>query len=81
MSNIEKMFRSADNVYITSCFIVVQSISLEASDVGCNRLHSEDFYLLRDKQLDKIYTKVFDGRKDLRGKRIHTTTYIRHYIL
>ena len=79
MNNLREILNSAMNVYRTKEYIVKQNIVIEYDLQGNSRIHSDDTYILRNKKLDKEYDSMFSSREFVKGKRIHSTTYIRTY--
>lgn len=72
--------QGADNVYRTPDYIVCQKISLMVNKRGDAYSVSNDSYYLRTPQRDADYEYAFFMREHIDGRRIHSSTYIRHYI-
>lgn len=70
----------ATNVYRTDEYIVKQEIkTINDSDKNTYMI-SKDTYYLRNEELDAFYEYFFAKRKELDGKRIPVTMYVRAYV-
>ena len=69
-----------DNVYLTKHYIVKQEIEVIRSDLGEAMSFSQDTYYLRTEERDSYFKIVFADRKNIDGKRLSVSTYIRKYI-
>ena len=81
MNNFIETIKNSDNVYRTKKHIVAQEISFEVNACGENRIFSNDTYFVRNKKIDKEFEFAFKDRKFINGKRVHSTIYVRHYIV
>ncbi len=71
--------RGATNVYRTKSYIVKQNVSLGHQGLESTTLISRDTYYVRTPKRDAIYESIFEGNKDLDGRRIPTMAYFRTY--
>ena len=70
----------ATNVYRTSEFIVKQEIMTISDSDKNTYMISKDTYYLRNENLDDYYESYFAKRKDIDGKRLPVTMYVRAYV-
>ncbi len=70
----------ADNVYRTDNYIVKQEVNVVGNDCGEALTFSQDTYYLRTEERDSYYRILFAERKDLEGRRVSVSTYIRKYV-
>lgn len=68
------------NVYRTEQYIVVQQVGMKLDDYEDNVIFSYDIYYLRNKKRDKEYERIYQNRRNINGKRIKTTMYLRKYM-
>lgn len=47
---------------------------------GSSTIHSDDFYYLRTKHLDKLFELYFGNRLVINGKRLRSTTHAKKYM-
>lgn len=83
MANINDLiqqFDEATNVYRTKHYIVLQDLTIQESGDNEPIILSRDTYYLRTILRDYHYLNKFQNRKNLNGKRLPSTTYIRRYI-
>ena len=80
MKQMPDFMIEATNVYRTKHYIVKQDLYLDYNIDKQDILCSNDTYYLRNKHIDRLYESIFSNRKDVNGKRIHSTTYQRKYI-
>ncbi len=71
---------NATNVYRTSGYIVKQEIKTINDSDKNTYMVSNDTYYLRSEYLDDCYECFFAKRKDIDGKRIPVTMYVRTYV-
>ena len=71
--------QGATNVYRTKSYIVKQNVSLGHQGLESTTLISRDTYYVRTPKRDAIYESIFEGNKDLDGRRIPTMAYFRTY--
>lgn len=71
--------QGATNVYRTKSYIVKQNVSLGHQGLESTTLVSRDTYYVRTPKRDAIYESIFEGNKDLDGRRIPTMAYFRTY--
>lgn len=72
--------KDATNVYRTENYIVKQVFGIQLDNKVGNVTMSYDTYYLRTPELDAIYEYMFSDRKNIDGKRLNTTMYVRTYI-
>lgn len=72
--------KGAINVYRTENYIVKQVFGISLDSSLGNVTMSYDTYYLRTPDLDAIYEYMFSDRKNIDGKRLHTSMYVRTYI-
>lgn len=71
---------NADNVYRTKDFIVKQVIGIQYGIEENNVVFSHDTFYRRTPKRDKEYEILFCRRRNLDGKRLHSTMNARTYI-
>ena len=71
--------QGATNVYRTKSYIVKQNVSLGHQGLESTTLISRDTYYVRTPKRDAIYESIFEGNKNLDGRRIPTMAYFRTY--
>lgn len=71
--------QGATNVYRTKSYIVKQNVSLGHQGLESTTLISRDTYYVRTPKRDAMYESIFEGNKDLDGRRIPTMAYFRTY--
>lgn len=71
--------QGATNVYRTKSYIVKQNVSLGHQGLESATLISRDTYYVRTPKRDAMYESIFEGNKDLDGRRIPTMAYFRTY--
>ena len=74
------MLLEAENVYRTKKYIVVQSVGYKYSDKDYNFLYSFDTYYLRNKKRDSEYERAFLEKKNVNGRRLPVSMYVRKYV-
>ena len=72
--------KGATNVYRTENYIVKQVFGIQLDNKLGNVTMSYDTDYLRTPELDAIYEYMFSDTKNIDGKRLHTTMYVRTYI-
>ncbi len=72
--------KGATNVYRTENYIVKQVFGISLDSSLGNVTMSYDTYYLRTPDLDAIYEYMFSDRRNIDGKRLHTSMYVRTYI-
>lgn len=72
--------KGATKVYRTENYIVKQVFGISLDSSLGNVTMSYDTYYLRTPDLDAIYEYMFSDRKNIDGKRLHTSMYVRTYI-
>ena len=70
----------ATNVYRTDEYIVKQEIMTISDSDKNTYMISKDTYYLRNENLDDYYESYFAKRKDIDGKRLPVTMYVRAYV-
>lgn len=78
--NFIEMLESADNVYRTNHFIVLQDIGINYSDVCDNQLVSRDLFICRNPERDLVYEILYQDKMNINGKRIPTSMSTRKYV-
>ena len=76
---IPDFVQGATNVYRTKSYIVKQNVSLGHQGLESTTLISRDTYYVRTPKRDAMYESIFEGNKDLDGRRIPTMAYFRTY--
>ena len=76
---LPEFVQGATNVYRTKSYIVKQNVSLGHQGLESTTLISRDTYYVRTPKRDAIYESIFEGNKDLDGRRIPTMAYFRTY--
>lgn len=76
---LPEFVQGATNVYRTKSYIVKQNVSLGHQGLESTTLISWDTYYVRTPKRDAIYESIFEGNKDLDGRRIPTMAYFRTY--
>lgn len=76
---LPEFVQGATNVYRTKSYIVKQNVSLGHQGLESTKLISWDTYYVRTPKRDAIYESIFEGNKDLDGRRIPTMAYFRTY--
>ncbi len=79
-TNLPNFMVDATNVYRTKNYIVKQDLYMDTNIDGQDILFSNDTFYIRNKQIDKLYNMLFSDRKNIDGKRIHSTSHQRKYI-
>jgi len=79
-THVLEFMKNSTNVYRTKDFIVKQVIGIQYDDVENNVVFSWDTYYRRTKKRDAEYELVYCSRRNVNGKRLHTTMYSRDYI-
>ena len=77
--DLPEFVQGATNVYRTKNYIVKQNVSLRHQGLESTTLISRDTYYVRTPKRDAIYESIFEGNKDLDGRRIPTMAYFRTY--
>ena len=72
--------KNANNVYRTKYYIIKQVLSINTDMNGSSTIHSDDFYYLRTKHLDKLFEFYFGNRLVINGKRLHSTAHTKKYM-
>lgn len=80
MINIPEFMKEATNVYRTKHYIIVQDLYIDEDIDGQDYLFSKDTFYLRNKDLDKLYEKIFSDRLNIDGKRIKCSSHSRKYL-
>lgn len=80
MKSLPDFMMNATNVYRTDNYIVKQELYLDFDIDNQDFLYSKDTFYIRNKQIDKIYDFIFDGRTNINGKRIPSKSHQRKYI-
>ncbi|MBP5242885.1 MAG: hypothetical protein J6Z36_04255 [Clostridia bacterium] len=68
------------NIYRTKNFIVKQHLRIKHSYVEDDILVSYDTYYPRTKERDSMYEDLFEEKKNINGKRMPASAYVRRYI-
>lgn len=76
---LPEFVQGATNVYRTKSYIVKQNVSLGHQGLESTTLISRDTYYVRTPKRDAIYESIFEGNKNLDGRRIPTMAYFRTY--
>ena len=76
---LPEFVQGATNVYRTKSYIVKQNVSLGHQGLESTTLISRDTYYVRTPKRDAMYESIFEGNKDLDGRRIPTMAYFRTY--
>ena len=77
--DLPEFVQGATNVYRTKSYIVKQNVSLGHQGLESTTLISRDTYYVRTPKRDAMYESIFEGNKDLDGRRIPTMAYFRTY--
>lgn len=77
---LEDLLDGFTNVYRTRRYIVKQCMGMEYHDELDNCFCSQDTFIKRNKARDREYERLFAEKKNINGKRIHSTMYSRTYI-
>ena len=68
------------SIYFYGTFKFYKSINIYINLNGRSTIHSDDFYYLRTKHLDKLFELYFGNRLVINGKRLHSTTHTKKYM-